>query len=171
LANGFGNLASRVIAMIHKYFDGVLPAAADHTEADLQVIRVAEQAIKYAETAIDDVAIQDAISSVWTLVDELNNYITVQEPWALAKSAENRDRLATVLNTTAEGLRVLAIALTPVTPKATSKLWAALGTATNGPIAEQKIGEAARWGQLLVGGQIGTLEALFPRIENEAEGK
>ncbi len=171
LANGFGNLASRVIAMIHKYFDGVLPAAADHTEADLQVIRVAEQAIKNAETAIDDVAIQDAISSVWTLVDELNNYITVQEPWALAKSAENRDRLATVLNTTAEGLRVLAIALTPVTPKATSKLWAALGTATNGPIAEQKIGEAARWGQLLVGGQIGTLEALFPRIENEAEGK
>jgi len=169
LANGFGNLASRVIAMIHRYFDGVLPAAGAHTDADLQVLAVAAAAVKNANAAIDEIAIHEAIAATWTLVDELNNYITVQEPWVLAKDEVNRERLGTVLNTTAEGLRVLSVMLAPVTPKATAKLWAALGDTVPGALADQKLGEAAAWGQLKVGSAVNALEALFPRIETETK--
>jgi len=170
LANGFGNLASRAIAMIHKYFDGVLPAGTDFTEADLQVQNIAATAVKNANSAIDDVAIQDAISSIWTLVDELNNYITVQEPWVLAKDEANRARLGTVLNTTAEGLRILAVLLNPITPKATAKLWAALGSGL-GELDAQPLNEAAAWGQLKPGNVLNVLEPLFPRIETDTESK
>ena len=155
--------------MIHRYFDGALPAATAHTEADLQVARVAAEAVAKADQAIDDLAIHEAIAATWTLVDELNNYITVQEPWALAKDEANRERLATVLNTAAEGIRVLTILLAPVTPKACATLWAALGSQSLGQLADQKLSQAAHWGQLKAGSAILPLEPLFPRIETEAK--
>jgi methionyl-tRNA synthetase len=164
LANGFGNLASRVIAMIHRYFDGVLPAAGELTDADMQVKNIATAAVSNADTAIDEVAIHDAIASIWTLVDELNNYITVQEPWVLAKSDETRERLQTVLNVAAEGLKTLAVLMAPVTPKAAAKLWAALGQSSLGDLSAQALGEAATSG-LKAGAAIAELEGLFPRIE------
>lgn len=171
LANGFGNLASRVIAMVKRYFDGEIPAASEYKDADLQVQRVAAKAISDAEVAIDSVAIHDAIGAIWTLVDELNNYITVQEPWVLAKDEAQRDRLATVLNTTAEGLRVLAVGLAPVMPKSTNKLWAALTEGRLGDLAEQPLADAATWSQIPAGTKVSDLEALFPRIENSDESK
>ena len=169
LANGFGNLASRAIAMIHRYFNGVLPESGIVTAAEEQVQAVAAAAVAKAEASMDDLAIQDAIAAIWTLVDELNNYITVQEPWALAKDEANRERLATVLVTTAEGLRALAVLLNPITPKATAKLWVALGSTTGGSIDDQPLGKAAIWGQLKAGGALAELEPLFPRIETEAK--
>ena len=171
LANGFGNLASRVLAMIKRYFDGVVPAAAGYNEVDLAVQAVAEKAVATADAAIDEIAIHDAIGSVWTLVDELNNYITVSEPWVLAKDEANRDRLASVLYTTAEGLRVLSIALAPVMPKATAKLWAALTEGKLGDLADQPLADAGRWGQLPAGAKVGDLDILCPRIETDVEGK
>jgi methionyl-tRNA synthetase len=170
LANGFGNLASRAIAMVHRYFEGVVPTATDYTDADLQVQKIAAAAVADADAAIEKVAIQDAISAIWTLVDELNNYITVQEPWVLAKDEANRERLGTVLNTTIEGLRVLAVLLNPITPKATAKLWAAIG-GTLGALNDQQILAAANWSQFQAGAAIAELEALFPRIETTEEEK
>ncbi len=166
LANGFGNLASRSIAMVNRYFDGVVPAPGDYTDADLQVQAVAAKAVADADAAIEKIAIHDAIGAVWTLVDELNNYITVQEPWVLAKDEANRERLATVLYTTIEGLRSLSILLAPVMPKSTSKLSGALGVATDSTIAS-----AGVWGGIVPGTKLGELEALFPRIETADEGK
>ena len=168
LANGFGNLASRVVAMVHRYFDGALPAAGEFNQADINIQNVAAGAVSSADSAIERVAIQDAINAIWVLVDELNNYITVQEPWVLAKDASTRDRLATVLNTTVEGLRVLAILLNPITPKATAKLWDAIGTDL-GVLDDQLLQEAGKWGQFKSGARINALEALFPRIENPEE--
>ena len=170
LANGFGNLASRTLAMIRKYFDGALPAVgasqnSAQNSADKQVAAVAAKAIQDADEAIDRVAIQDAIAAVFTLVDELNNYITVQQPWALAKNEETHARLAEVLYTCAEGLRVLAVALAPVMPKATAKLWAALTEGKLGELADQPLSESATWGQLPAGTKVGELDVLFPRIE------
>ena len=165
LANGFGNLASRVIAMINKYFDGVVPAPAEYLEADLAIQKVAQDAVAGANSAIDKVAIHEAIAKVWTLVDELNNYITVQAPWVLAKDEADRDRLATVLYTTAEGLRLLAVLLSPVTPKATQKLWNAIGTSL-GELSEQRI-QQGEWGVLPAGTKLGELEVLFPRVEEQ----
>ena len=169
LANGFGNLASRVIAMIHRYYDGVLPTPHSPTDADLQVQQVLATAVRDSDAAIEGLAIHDAIAQIWTLVDELNNYITVQEPWVLAKSDDTRDRLSTVLYTAAEGLRGLAVLMAPITPKASAKLWAALGKGSLGELAAQKLGEAGTWGQLKPGSVVAELEALFPRIETEAK--
>ena len=167
LANGFGNLASRSLAMVRKYFDGVIPTPSDYSEVDKQVIKVAEDAVLNADRAIDEVAINEAINSVWTLVDELNGYITSQEPWALAKDEANRARLETVLYVCSEGLRVLSVLLAPVIPKATAKLWAALTEGKLGDLADQPLSEAGNWGQLLPGITVSELEVLFPRIEAE----
>ena len=165
LANGFGNLASRVIAMINKYFDGAVPAPSEYQEADLAIQRVAKEAVDGGNAAIDKVAIHEAIAKVWTLVDELNNYITVQAPWVLAKDEADRDRLATVLYTTAEGLRLLAVLLNPIVPKAAQKLWVSIGTSL-GELSEQRI-QQADWGLLPAGTKLGELEVLFPRVEEQ----
>lgn len=164
LANGFGNLASRTIAMIHRYFQGTVPKPGPYLEADLVVQKVALEAAIAADRAMDRVMIHEAIQKTWTLVDELNNYITVQEPWALAKDDANRERLATVLYTAAEGLRVLTVLLAPIMPKATGKLWNAL-CASLGRLEDQRIGNSGNWGQLIAGSQVQELEALFPRLD------
>ena len=166
LANGFGNLASRTIAMINRYFDGVVAAPGEALPQDLKVQAVAAKAVADANEAINRVAIHEAIGKSWTLVDELNNYITTQEPWVLAKDEANRERLATVLYTAAEGLRVLAVLLAPVMPKATKKLWKALASDL-GPIENQNLESAMTWGLLNPGQKLGELEALFPRVEEQ----
>ena len=165
LANGFGNLASRTVAMIHRYFDGVVPKPESYQAADLDIQSVARVAAQGADRAMDKVMIHEAIQKTWTLVDELNNYITVQEPWVLAKDLENRERLATVLYTTIEGLRVLTVLLSPVMPKATQKLWSAIGGSL-GNLSDQTIASAAQWGLIPAGSKIAELEALFPRLED-----
>jgi methionyl-tRNA synthetase len=166
LANGFGNLASRVIAMVARYFDGVVPAAGEAGDAELLVQRVVDDAAADADAAIERLAIHDAIRAIWTIVDELNGYITAQEPWTLAKDESQRERLATVLYTAAEGLRALATLLSPIIPKATATLWTALGAEDAlGALDAQPLREAGHWGLLPAGTKVGTLEALFPRIE------
>ena len=164
LANGFGNLASRTIAMIHRYFAGDLPKPSEYTQADITVQQVALEAAVSADKAMDRVMIHEAIQKTWTLVDELNNYITVQEPWVLAKDDANRERLGTVLYTAAEGLRVLTVLLAPVMPKATARLWSAIGESL-GRLDDQTIGNAGKWGQLVPGSSVKELEALFPRLD------
>ncbi|SEB36217.1 methionyl-tRNA synthetase [Paramicrobacterium humi] len=166
LANGFGNLASRVLAMVSRYFDGVVPAASDYSDDDRAIQKVVADAAAAADAAIGTLAVHDALAHIWTIVDELNGYITDQEPWALAKDPANRDRLATVLYTATEGLRALAVLLAPVIPIATDKLWTALGAADAlGDLASQPIRDAGRWGQLPAETRVHPLEALFPRIE------
>jgi len=171
LANGFGNLASRVVAMLTRYFDGVLPAPGAPTEHDLLIQETVAAAATNADDAIERFAIHEAIAAVWTIVEELNGYITLQEPWVLAKDPAQRERLATVLYTAADGLRALAVLLSPVLPTATGKLWAALGAEPSlGALADQPIRSAGAWNVLPVGSQFSALEALFPRIEQEPSG-
>jgi methionyl-tRNA synthetase len=123
-----------------------------------------------ADAAIERLAIHDAVTSIWAIVDALNGYITEQEPWALAKDPANSERLATVLNTATEGLRALAVLLSPFMPQATQKLWNALGVeGALGALTAQPIREAGTWNQIPAGTTVGTLEALFPRIESVAE--
>ena len=168
LANGFGNLASRTVAMIGKYFDGSIPAPGEYAEADLRIQQLVAKATADADAAIEAFRIDQAIDAIWTIVDELNGYITDNEPWALAKDEAQRDRLATVLYTCAEGLRALAVLLSPIMPQSTAKLWAALGAeAALGELTAQDVRAAGEWGRLPAGAAVTTLEPLFPRIESE----
>ena len=172
LANGFGNLASRVLAMNAKYFEGRVPAAGTETAADAEIRELAASVAMRADEKIETFAIHEAIAAIWELVDALNGYITEQAPWALAKDPANDERLQTVLNTATEGLRVLAELLEPVVPQATAKLWSALGAEEAlGALEGQPIREAGRWGRLPAGTQQHPLAVLFPRIETEEKGK
>ncbi|MFT4307591.1 MAG: methionine--tRNA ligase [Microbacterium sp.] len=167
LANGFGNLASRTIAMIERYFEGVVPPAGPYSEADLGVQRTVADAASTADAAMERFRIDEAIAAIWTIVDELNGYITLNEPWVLAKDEAQRERLGTVLYTAAEGLRALAALLSPVMPVSTGRLWIALGAAGGlGPLEEQPLRDVGRWGQLPPGASVNGLAPLFPRVEN-----
>ena len=166
LANGFGNLASRTTAMVERYFEGVVPPAADYSEADLHVQKTVADAAAAADAAMERFRIDEAITSIWTIVDALNLYITENEPWALAKDEAQRTRLGTVLYTAAEGLRALAVLLSPVMPESTEKLWIALGAAESiGRLHDQPIREAGAWGVLKPGTSVNGLAPLFPRVE------
>ena len=114
LANGFGNLASRVVAMVNRYFDGVVPEAGQLEPIDEVIFATERVATSTADDAIDRFAIHEAIAAAWELVDALNGYITAQEPWALAKDPAQRERLQTVLATAVHGLGTLAVLLSPV---------------------------------------------------------
>lgn len=166
LANGFGNLASRTIAMIEKYFAGIVPPAGEYAEGDLVIQRIVADAAASADAAVERFRIDEAIQSIWTIVDALNGYITENEPWALAKDETKRERLGTVLYTAAEGLRALAVLLSPVMPVATDKLWTALGAAESlGGVRDQPLREAGAWGVLRAGTSVAGLSPLFPRVE------
>ncbi|MDQ1127797.1 methionyl-tRNA synthetase [Microbacterium sp. SORGH_AS 505] len=166
LANGFGNLASRTVAMIGRYFDGVVPAAGEAAEIDLRVQRTVADAATAADAAMTAFRPDEAIAAIWTIVDELNGYITENEPWALAKDEDKRERLSTVLYTAAEGLRALAVLLSPVMPQSTATLWNALGAP--GELTAQPLRDAGTWGQLPAGSRVAALAPLFPRVEQTA---
>ncbi len=161
LANGFGNLASRVTAMVSRYRDGVVPVPSETVAADDAILALAKRVTGEADAAIERLAIHDALAAVWTLVDELNGYITIQEPWALAKDPAKAGRLDAVLATSIHGLGALAVLLSPVIPTAAAKLWAAIGG--QGDVREQDIRAAWEW---TGSGTVTPLPSpLFPRIE------
>ena len=156
LANGIGNLASRVIAMINKYFDGQIPQNA----AEPALAELFAGATDRANAAIDEFQIHDAVAEAFSIVDRLNGYITETTPWVLAKDEAQRDRLAEVLATNIRGIGTAAVLLAPIMPESAQKLWQGIGG--EGDIADQRIQDASSW----VGSdRVGELPPLFPRIE------
>ncbi|ARC56118.1 Methionine--tRNA ligase [Frondihabitans sp. 762G35] len=165
LANGFGNLASRITAMVGRYFDGTVPIAGDLQPADLAIRETELRVTREADGAIERFAINEALAVIWELVDALNGYITEQEPWVLAKSEAQRERLATVLSTSLRGLGTLAVLLSPFIPEAAQKLWQSIG---QGELTSQPIDRAAEWSSAPT---VTPLAAgLFPRIEQPEAG-
>jgi methionyl-tRNA synthetase len=180
LANGFGNLASRVAAMIGKYFDGALPEAGEPGPAEQALGDVAVRAVADAEAAIDRLALHEAIGAVWTLVEATNGYLTEQAPWQVAKDPAEKDddagafrqggRLATILVTATEALRALAVLLHPVTPRAAAALWDSLGAEVPlGQLDAQPVSSAANLGGLPPGTRVTKGASLFPRLEDPAD--
>jgi methionyl-tRNA synthetase len=169
LANGLGNLASRAAAMVGKYFEGLLPAAGEYDEPELALRRHLDGTVAVADEAMLALDFATAIGAVKSFVDAVNLYVTEQEPWALAKDPANATRLATVLYTVCESLRAIAVLHHAVMPRATSSIWGLLGAEPGlGPIGEQDVLQAARWGQLPVGARITKGANLFPRLEEPA---
>ena len=174
LANGFGNLASRVTAMTNKYFDGVLPEATDVHDAERELAAAAHGAAIDADEAVDSLNFSASLASSWDLVDALNGYLTEHEPWKVAKTMDAdpvaRERVATTLYSAAEGLRMLAVLLNPVMPKACASLWQMLGAEVSlGALSDQPVQDAGRWGQLPAGSVLTKGDSLFPRLEDPAE--
>ena len=166
LADQLGNLASRLTSMVGRYRGGVLPAPVDEPV----LAEAARTAVVNAEAAIDRIDLQGAIQAAMDLVRVVNNYVTETAPWQVAKDETGSADLDRILYSTAESLRAVAVLLTPVMPRACGTLWAALGAeASLGPIADQRVQDAGRWGQLPAGATITKTEPLFPRIEEPGQ--
>jgi methionyl-tRNA synthetase len=162
LANDFGNLASRLIAMIEKYCENTIPAVATEDSLAKQLA----QTVKSADEAICALDFQGGINAIMDFCKRINGYVTETEPWKVAKEPDRKVELDAILYNTADALRALAVLLHPVMPESTEKLWQSLGAnASIGKIADQKISEVARWGQLPAGSKVTKTEVLFPRLE------
>jgi methionyl-tRNA synthetase len=162
LANGLGNLASRVLAMLGSYFDGVVPAAElEGCEADLPAVTT-DAASRY-DAHVLAVELQSAVAAVWSIVDRANGYLVEKEPWKLAKEPDRRAELASVLYASAELLRIVAVLIQPIMPSAAQRLWDQLGLP--GVVVDQRVPEAAAWGQLEPGTHTHKGDSLFPRLD------
>ncbi|MFD7389786.1 methionine--tRNA ligase [Streptomyces sp. NPDC059852] len=174
LANDFGNLASRVAAMVGRYFDGELPASTADGAAEDAIRAGLAEAVTEADRRIgEELDFQGGIAAIFHFVKQVNGYLTEQEPWKVAKDggATARARLATILRTAAESLRALAVLLHPVMPETAQRLWTSLGAEPSlGPLADQRIQDAGAWGALAPGTRITKGPALFPRLEETERG-
>jgi methionyl-tRNA synthetase len=153
LANELGNLASRTIAMVHRYRDGVPARVALDAELDGDFAGLAEE----VGALIDRAELTAALDAIWQRVRRLNRYVEERAPWRLAKDDARADELDRVLSTLIAGLRVVAVLLHPYMPESTDKLLSALAS-------DDRSLAGARWDSTQsLGAPIGQLESLFPK--------
>src|ERR1700722_3219164 len=168
LANGLGNLASRTLTMINRYFKGEIPYPSNtaHRAADAAIAEAAKRAIAEYGAAFDQFQFSKALEIAWGLVAAVDKYIVENEPWALdeKKDEQSRARLATVLYTSAEALRIVTALAHPVMPEATTKIWAQIGL---GEIKDLDL-KQLQWGQLPLGTKLGEVKAVFTRADKSA---
>ncbi len=166
LANGLGNLASRTLTMITRYFKGEVPypsRAATRTAEENTIVEAARQTIAECNTLFDQCHFSRALEVAWSLVGAVDKYIVETQPWALGEKQddESRSRLATILYNSAEALRIVSALAHPVIPDATAKIWGQMGL---GDIRKFSLSEL-QWGQLKLGTRLGEVLPVFPRAD------
>ncbi len=161
LANTLGNLANRTVAMINKYFDGIIPARETATEFDADLASVCEKAKADTVRLMDEYKTSDALGAIWSIANRANKYIDETMPWALAKDESKRGVLKTVMYNLAESLRQISSLLTSFMPETSEKLAAALG------IKNAALDELNGFGGLTAGVKVGEAALLFARIDSE----
>ncbi len=158
LANEYGNLANRTLAMIGRYRGGAVPAA----EVDPALAADFDGLADAVKNHLDRVELSLALEEIWSRgVRRLNRYVEEQAPWTLAKDDSQTERLDQVLYSLAEGIRVISVLLHPYIPRAAGRLLAALGQQRENALAL----ENARPGAVPGGATVAKLEPLFPRVE------
>jgi methionyl-tRNA synthetase len=169
LANGLGNLASRTLTMITRYFRGEVPypsRAGSHAAEESTIAETARRTIADFHSQFEQYQFSRALEAAWALVAAVDKYIVENQPWALGEKQddESRSRLATVLYTSAEALRIVTALTHPVIPDATAKIWAQLGL---GDIRRFSLSDL-QWGQLKLGTKLGDVQPVFPRADKSA---
>jgi len=167
LANGYGNLVSRVVNMVHKYFDGVVPESA----ADGDLRAGAEAAIAEFGPAFDELNFSEALKTLWVLVAETDGYLTANAPWkkpADRSEEEHKALQARVLATAAEAIRILTGLVYPILPESAAKVWEQLGQGDIKTAASNGFLKELGWGGLNCGTRFGEPAPLFPRAEKDA---
>ena len=169
LANGLGNLASRTLTMIARYFKGEVPdpSPTAHSLADGVVREIAETTMAECSAFFTEYKFSAALESIWVrLITAVDKYIVENQPWKLGEvqDEQSRARLSTVLYTSAEALRIVTALAHPVMPDATAKIWAQLGL---GDIKAFDLAQL-KWGQLQAGTKLGEVQAVFPRADKSA---
>jgi methionyl-tRNA synthetase len=171
LANGYGNLVSRVVNMVHKYFGGVVPEAGAATQAETALREHAENAIAAFGPAFDEMNFSEVLKSLWLVVAETDGYLTANAPWKKPPERSDADHTALqarVLTTAAEAIRVITALAYPIVPDAAAKVWRQLGQGELADAAKNGFLKDLAWGGLQAGTKFGEPAPLFPRAEKDA---
>ena len=175
LANGLGNLASRVLTMINQYFGGNVPRI-DAPQGPPSGVwdpndfgyvlehKYANEGIEAAKAALEKFDFSGALGATWFIVSQVDQYLTFGKPWTLAGKPDELFQLQAILYRAAEALRIAIVLAHPVIPDATQKIWEQLGQA--GKLEDVRINEL-QWGGLEPGTRIGKPEGVFPRADKK----
>ena len=164
LANDLGNLLSRVLVMISKYFGGKIPSAGEEQPFDQELRGIASSLSAKVDEDLSALAFTKYLQNCWLLVTRANRYVEENAPWALAKK-KDFDRLGTVIYYLSESLRLIGLYLYPVMPLTSQKIWDAIGMGKQ--ILSCTLQEEQEWGKLEAGTAVQPGAPLFPRIDTK----
>ena len=171
LANGYGNLVSRVVNMMHKFFGGVVPEAGADTLAEAALRASAERAIAEFGPAFDAMNFSEALKNLWALVADTDGYLTANAPWKKPADRSDADHAALqarVLANAAEAIRIITALVYPILPASAAKVWQQLGSGSIEDAGKHAFLAGIEWGGLKAGTRFSDPAPLFPRAEKDA---
>ncbi len=162
LANGLGNLVSRSLGMIERYFENKIPPRGEITDKEKAIEIKYLETIKSVDKCMEELAFNKALSSIWEFIADVNKYVDETAPWTLAKE-EKYERLGSILWTLAESIRVIALLCYQFLPETTQQIWGKIGLESD--ISDVRIQKIKNWGQTKANTTINKGDNLFNRIK------
>jgi methionyl-tRNA synthetase len=165
LANDYGNLLNRTLALVNRHFGGQVPARGAEEGGDALLRRTAAEVCAALEPYIDRLDFRGALVEIWKILSSANKYLDEEAPWRWVREGRS-ERAGTILYNVLEAVRVASILLSPWLVTATERAWEQLGLSE--PLEKQRLSDAARWGGLPSGSRVRPGVPIFPRIERPA---